>query len=148
MIAFAKQINVSQLDLKLPKQRFDEWFRDLVGREAIVHWELNDCGEQTGSPADKERDIPTCAQAETKLADNRKVVVMISVGTLKKGLTGKPAVVDAFIEQDGHFFTAIKLSELIREIKRKAELKARSNLTIIEMNIKKLKPDPYGLMWA
>lgn len=117
MIAFAKQINVSQLDKRLPPQRFDEWFRDLVGRKAVVKWELNDCGEQTGSAADRKRDIPTCAQAEAELADGRKVVVMIAIGTVKKGLSGKPVIFDAFIRQGDQYSTVKQLAELKKEIK-------------------------------
>ena len=120
MIAFAKQINASKLDTRLPPQRLDEWFRDLVGSEAIVKWELNDCGEQTGSVADRKRDIPSCAQVEAKLVDGRKVVVMIAVGTLKKGLAGKPAVFDVFIEQDEQVSTVKQLADLKKEIKGRA----------------------------
>src|SRR6266851_3459667 len=115
-IGFAKKINVSQLDVGLPQQKFDEWFRNLVGSEAIVVWELNDCGEQTGSEADRKRDLPTCAQAEAKLTDGRKVIVMIAIGTLKKGLTGRPVVFDLVIEHEGQFSTVKHLSELTKEI--------------------------------
>ena len=61
VIARAQRTPVSALDSALPKQRpkqrFDDWFRKLVGSKAEIRWEANDCGEQTGSPADQGRDF-------------------------------------------------------------------------------------------
>ncbi len=111
-IAFARQINVSQLDPALPHQRLDDWIQALAGPKATVTWEVNDCGEQTGTTADLERDIPSCAQAEAKLADNRTIVIMIAVGTVKKGLSGKPEVFHISVGQNGRFSTVKRLSEL------------------------------------
>src|SRR5438309_11974924 len=79
IIAYAKRINVCRLDPRLPRQRFDRWFKEIVGPSAKIEWEVNDCGEQTGSPADKGRDFPFCAQAEATLPDGRKAGVMSSV---------------------------------------------------------------------
>ena len=62
IVARAKSSDVSRLDSRLPRQRFDDWFRSVVGPSAEIRWEANDCGEQTGSKADKRRDLPVCAQ--------------------------------------------------------------------------------------
>ncbi len=70
-----------------------------------------DCGEQTETAADLERDIPTRAQAETTLADSRTIVIVIAVGTLKQGLSGKPKVFHISVGQNGRFSTVKRLSE-------------------------------------
>ncbi len=112
-IAFARQLNVSQLDSALSPQRLDEWMKTLAGPKATVAWEVNDCGEQTGTAADLERDIPTCVQAETRLADNRTIVIMIAVGTVRKGLSGTPAVFHISVKRNGKFSTEKRLSGLV-----------------------------------
>ena len=119
MIAYAKRINVCRLDPRLPRQRFDRWFKEIVGPSAKIEWEVNDCGEQTGSPADKGRDFPFCAQAEATLPDGRKAVVRISVGTFKRGLSGEPKLFDAFIEREGQFYTIKQLGDLSERLSSK-----------------------------
>jgi protein TonB len=46
------------------------------------------------------------------LPDGRKVFVVISVGTFKKGLNGKPQLFRAFIEHNEEFYQASRLSDL------------------------------------
>jgi len=119
-IAFAKRIDVSTLDSRLPSERFVKWFKEVVGRGAKIGWEVNDCGEQTGSAADEDRDLPFCAQGQADLPDGRRVVVSIGVGTMRKGLTpGTVAIRDMFIEQDGKTRTVSHLSDLVNELRTK-----------------------------
>jgi hypothetical protein len=111
-LAYAKRLQVSQLDPKLPDRAFAQWFKEIVGPNSKIKWEVNDCGEQTGGPADIGRYFPTCVEADAKLPDNRSVVVRITVGTFHKGITGRPTLWDAFVEENNKTRTANKLSEL------------------------------------
>jgi hypothetical protein len=90
MIAYAKAIQVSQLDSKLAAIPFERWLIKEAGEGAQVTWEVNDCGEQTGEAEDADRDFPECVEANARLPDKRVIVVSIVVGTYKKGISGKP----------------------------------------------------------
>src|SRR5262245_27783419 len=86
----AQTVLASDLDAVLPARPFEEWFRDVVGAEAGVTWQLNECGEDPSMLIAQGRDLPACAEVDALLPDNRKVVVMIHVGTFKKGISGNP----------------------------------------------------------
>lgn len=90
LIAYAKAIPVSQLDPKLPAVAFERWLEKEAGPGAQISWEVNDCGEQTGSPEDAGSDFPICVEANANLADKRVIVVSIAVGTYHRGIYGKP----------------------------------------------------------
>jgi hypothetical protein len=90
MIAYAKAIPVSQLDPKLPATPFETWLIKEAGENAQITWEVNDCGEQSGSPEDGERDFPVCVEAVAHRRDKRVIVVSIAVGTYQKAISGKP----------------------------------------------------------
>ena len=117
-IRFAKTIPVSRLEAGMPRQPFDAWFQKLVGPQAKVTWETNDCGEQTGSPADAQRDFPICAEAGAALANGRKITVQIGVGTFQKGISGRPVVWWAAIEDHGSIEHVRRLRELAAVLKR------------------------------
>lgn len=111
-VALVKDISVSILDASLPEQTFFHWFAVIVGEETAIQLELNDCGEQTGTPADIGRDFPACVGVNASLPDGRKIYVMIAVGTFKKGIFGRPDIWDIAIEKNGRFSTVKKLSDL------------------------------------
>jgi hypothetical protein len=91
IIAYAKRIRVSSLDPTLPKQPIEIWLKSIVGSKAVLSWEVNDCGEQTGVAGDGSSvNPPLCAEVDAKLTDGRKVGILIAVGTHKSGLKGKP----------------------------------------------------------
>jgi hypothetical protein len=83
---------VSQLDPALPSVSFEKWLRVEAGADAEFHWEVNDCGEQTGTAADRDRDFPVCVEAQANMKDKRTIVVSVAVGTFKKRAFGKPKV--------------------------------------------------------
>ena len=116
-IGFAKALPVSRLDARMPRQPFDAWFQKLVGSQAKVTWETNDCGEQTGSPADAQRDFPICVEVGAALADGRKVAVQIAVGTFQKGISGRPVVWWAAIEDHGSTEHVRRLRDLAAALK-------------------------------
>jgi hypothetical protein len=98
-IDLLEQYPAAKLDSLLPKTAFLGWFRNIVGSDAKITWEINDCGEQTGVPAvDQQRDIPVCFEISALLPDRRVVGVAVAVGTEKKGLSGEPAVYNIYIE--------------------------------------------------
>jgi len=100
-IDLLEQYPAVRLDSLLPKTAFLGWFRNLVGSEAKITWEINDCGEQTGVPAvDQQRDFPVCFEISAVLPDRRIIGVAIAVGTEKKGLSGAPAVYNIYIDTD------------------------------------------------
>ena len=84
-VAAASRASVHSIDSTLPDIRFDSWFRNLVGPDARVSWEANDCGEGTGSPADSENQIPLCAEARAEWR-NGAAYVWLMVGTGKRGV--------------------------------------------------------------
>ena len=93
LIAYAKNVPASRLDSELPHRPFISWFRSVVGADAKIDWEINDCGEQTGNRNDPNSlDPPLCAQADAHLSDGRNVYVLIHVGSHSAGLNGRPYV--------------------------------------------------------
>src|SRR5688572_6076201 len=91
----------SELDAELPKLPFDDWFEKAVGPGASVIWQLSECGEPEEVALKQHGDIRACVEANTILPDGRRVIVMISVGTFKKGLAGSPAFHFGVMEQNG-----------------------------------------------
>jgi TonB family protein len=88
----------SRLDAGLPGIPFLTWFGQVVGPGAGVIWQLSECGGQAEA-SDSAEDLRACTEANAVLPDGRKVVVMIMVGTFKKGVTGTPAFYYGVIEQ-------------------------------------------------
>lgn len=91
---------VSSLDSSLPKVSL-EFFLKYESGGASIQWEVNDCKEQAGNPEkDRASDSPMCVEADfTK--DQTTVTVMISVGTLKSGPSGTPAVYSVTVNNQG-----------------------------------------------
>jgi hypothetical protein len=89
-IAYTKAILVSKLDPKLPSIPFEQWLIKEAGEGAQISWEVNDCGEQTGTAEDQDTDFPMCVEAEARMRDKRVIVISIAVGTYQRGVYGKP----------------------------------------------------------
>lgn len=111
-ISSAKKISAFDLDETLPDRPFARWFKETVGPDAGVVWQLIECGEQTTAPGETGQDLPACAEINAYLPDGRRVFVAISVGTFKKGLTGKPSFFLAVIEQNEQLYPVRRLSGL------------------------------------
>jgi len=89
IIAYAQNIQVSNLDSTLPKQPIEVWLTSLVGSKTTISWEVNDCGEQTGVAGDSSSiNPPVCSQVTSKLENGRTVGIQIIVGTFKEGIKG------------------------------------------------------------
>jgi TonB family protein len=96
----------SSLDEGLPGRPFAEWFRNLTGPEAGILWQLTECGDPVGS------DLLACTEANAVLPNGNKVVVAVTVGTFKRGMTGQPAFFRAVIERDNQLYQVRRLRSL------------------------------------
>lgn len=112
VVAAVQKLSAKSLDPELPDQPFAEWFQSVVGKDAKVEWESNDCGEQTGDPKTTPADFPICGQASAKLSRARTVTVMVAVGSYKQGISGAPKVFFVGIDVEAIFETVNSLHEL------------------------------------
>jgi hypothetical protein len=111
-ISSAQKMSASDLDAVLPDRPFAGWFYETIGPDAGVVWQLTECGEKITAPGETGQDLPACAEITARLLDGRNVYVAISVGTFKKGLTGKPSFFLAVIEQNEELYPVRRLSNL------------------------------------
>lgn len=112
-IAAVKRTNVQDIDPTVKnRQPLEAWLTSLTGRSKLA-WEVNDCGEATGSAADVGRDLPVCVEARAPVSRNRQIVVSVAVGTNRKGLTASRELAYAsLIDNAGSVRLAKNLSEL------------------------------------
>ncbi|MBI3585741.1 MAG: hypothetical protein HY088_01265 [Ignavibacteriales bacterium] len=123
-IKYAQKISVAKLDSTLTGKPLADWLRGIVGKNATIHWELNDCGEQTGNPeVDEKRDIPACVGLDVDLMDGRKVSMAILIGTYKKGIFGSPEIYDIFIDSNDGYHSIKRLSEFEKILRHKMKIK-------------------------
>src|SRR5215475_9044708 len=118
-VAGARQILASALDADLPKISFSDWFEKVVGRKAGMVWQLSECGDATPNAAS---DAPACVEVNTLLPDSRKVIVMIVVGTFKKGMAGRPAFHFGVVEERGKLRQIKRLGDLQNILSAPGEL--------------------------
>jgi TonB family protein len=111
-LILAQRTPASELDPVLPNVSLTTWFNQLVGPQAGVIWQLSECGEAIMVPSDEGPDLPACLEANATLPDGHKVVVTISIGTFKKGLTGRVAYNFGIVEYDEQLYSAKRLSDL------------------------------------
>jgi hypothetical protein len=117
-IARARTTLVSRIERGMPHQRFDVWFQRLVGRKTLVSWEVNDCGEQSGTPG--ARDFPMCAEAIAKTPAGFACHVRIQMGTFKRGVPRDKPVVRVIFCGDEENRNSIFLDDL-KELDQRAE---------------------------
>lgn len=83
-----------------------------------MNYEIYDCGEQTGTSADRGRDFPMCveASAQTYVVGLR---VTMQVGTFKKGVTmSKPIIRAVRVDEEGEDPSDFdSLAELVKFLK-------------------------------
>jgi TonB family protein len=111
-ISSAQRVSASDLDKALPTRPFARWFNKTIGPDAGVVWQMTQCGEPITASGETGQDLPACAEITARLQDGRNVYVAISVGTFKKGLTGKPSFFLAVIEQKKRLYLVRRLSNL------------------------------------
>ncbi|MCI0663657.1 MAG: energy transducer TonB [Acidobacteria bacterium] len=130
-VAETKRILASELDAALPKLPFENWFGKTVGREAGVIWQLSECGERLDVPSDSTDDMRACTEANAILPDGRKVVVMILVGTFKKGMARAPEFYYGVIEQQEELYMFRQLRDLPRLLQSPDSLVTRVRLPVV-----------------
>jgi protein TonB len=116
-ISTAQEMSASDLDAALPGRPFAGWFSEVIGPKAGVVWQLTECGERIVAPGGAGQDLPACAEVNASFPDGRKVFVVISVGTFKKGMAGKPSFFRAVIEQNQRLYQVRRLSELPQRLR-------------------------------
>jgi TonB family protein len=102
----------SDLDAELPRLPFGDWFEKVVGPGVGVTWQLSECGEKVEEASNGTGDARACVEANTILTDGRRVIVLIAVGTFKKGMTGPPAFNFGVIERKGELRLIRRLRDL------------------------------------
>jgi TonB family protein len=133
-VASAQKTLASELDATLPSQPFADWFRETVGPEAGVNWQLNECNEQPSLAPTEGRDLRACAEVNALLPDGRKAIVMIEVGTFKRGITGKPNFFLAAIEQEGELSPVRQLRDLPEGLRGPGALKEKYAVKLLPRN--------------
>ena len=115
-IARVKNLDVQELDPKLGNAAFKYWFITAVAAPgALVSYDLNDCGEQTGGPANEGRDIPSCVEVRTTTKAGATAWVMVLVGNTRVGvLSGTPVVYGAGLLQGDRMHEVKSLGDLAR----------------------------------
>ncbi len=116
-ISLAQEMSASDLDAALPDRPFAGWFSEVIGPKAGVVWQLTECGERIAAWGEEGQDLPACAEVNASLPGGRKVFVVISVGTFKKGLAGKLSFFRAVIEQNERLYQVRRLSELPQRLR-------------------------------
>src|SRR5262252_2041081 len=116
-ISSAQEMSASDLDAALPDRPFASWFSEVIGPKAGVVWQLTECGDPLAASGEAGQDLPACAEVNASLPGGQKVFVTISVGTFKKGLTGKPSFFRAVIEQNERLYQVRRLSELPQRLR-------------------------------
>jgi TonB family protein len=134
-LVVAQTVSVSDLDERLPGSPFSSWFEQVVGSNSGVIWQLGECGKSGSDPAIastqaatrasaqlESGDIPACVEANAVLPDGRKVVVMIRVGSFKRGITDNPGFNLAMIEQEDQLYLIKRLSDLPKRLSATPDL--------------------------
>jgi TonB family protein len=111
-ISIVQQTPVSSLDAQLPNRPFADWFSDIVGRNAGIVWQLSECGGPASAPGGAEQDLQACAEASVVMPNGNRMILAISIGTFKKGVTGQPAFFRAVIESGEQLYPVPRLRDL------------------------------------
>jgi hypothetical protein len=128
----AKNLIVSSFDRSLPNVSL-EFFLKYEGGGAPIKWEVNDCGDQTGSPAlDQEPGSPMCVEADFEFKRQKAVTVLVSAGTFKRGPSAVPALISVTITESGTSRPVRHLSDLPVELERQAPRLPRDLLVPVD----------------
>ena len=120
IIERAQNADVATLDKTIKKQRFEDWLTQTLGAGAKVAWSTTECGEGTGSPADRGRDLPICVEPLAKLPDGRQVILEIAMGSHQKGIDGPYGLYVIAIMKNGEPVFLKTLSELAEKLRARS----------------------------
>jgi TonB family protein len=139
-MAVTQKMSASDLDGELPKMPFVDWFEKTVGSNAGVIWKLSECGDRAEGSTNPMEDLRACAEVNATLADGRKVIAMITVGTFKKGITGAPAYSFGVIEHDEELYQVQRLRDLPKYIKDPGSILKGGAVKLLALETPKLRP--------
>jgi hypothetical protein len=117
-IEAAKRTSARRLDARLPRISVSRWLDGLAAPGTLVAWEVNDCGEATGSPADTARDLPVCAEADLSLRDGRRVSLAMDAGTMRRGVVPPAGFFWATVRQSDSTVSFGSFDKLVTYLKR------------------------------
>ena len=142
-ISLIQQIPASNLDVKLPNRPFLAWFRDVVGQEVGVVWQLAECGAPVSVPGVIGQDVPACAEANVVLHNGNRLIVDIAVGTFKRGVIGKPAFVGGVIDSGERLYPVRRLFDLPQMLREPG--KFLRMLPDAQIGLSQMKPRPSAI---
>lgn len=137
-LADTQQTLASELDAELPQLSFANWFEKVVGPGTVVIWQLSECGEAAESAPNATTDMRACVEVNSILPNGRKVIVMIAVGTFKKGITGAPAYHFGVIQQKDELHPILRLRDLEKLLSAPGKLTNRLEVKLPEVNVPKI----------
>lgn len=106
------------LDRALGDEPLADWIQRVFGVGTPVQWNVNDCGEASGSAADSARDLPVCAEARVVLSGGREFGLSIAVGTNERGVLGPAEFAHASVVGPDTSIWFQSLSEIERFVER------------------------------
>jgi hypothetical protein len=80
MISRLKTTPVARIEPGLPNQPFHIWLMALL-HQSQVNYEVDDCGERTGTPQDAGKSLPVCVHVSALVEPVRKLDLTFVVGT-------------------------------------------------------------------
>jgi len=134
-VAGTQRILASELDAELPSLPFTDWFGKVVGPGTGQIWQLSECGDRLEASPDATGDARACVEVNTILSDGRKVILMIAVGTFKKGMTGAPAFYFGVVERRGNLYPIRRLRDLQDLLSAPGKLTNKPAVNLPEANL-------------
>jgi TonB family protein len=134
-VADTRRTLASELDVELPRLSFADWFGKVVGPGTGMVWQLTECGEQVEASSNATGDARACVEVNTILPNGRRVIVMIAVGTFKKGMTGAPAFHFGVIEHKGKLYPIRRLRDLQKQLSATGNPADRPAIKLPEVNM-------------
>ena len=115
VIAYAKRLDVSQLDPSLPKRPLQQWVKAVGAPAKSTEWRMSDCDLKPDPPEPPEG-RPLCVEFVVGITNNSGIWGHIVVGTDRKGITGQPRFMGMTlsIKRGEEFESSEKLSDLPR----------------------------------
>jgi TonB family protein len=138
-VSETQRILAQELDPELPMLPFANWLKQVFGAGAGIVWQLGECGEATSASSNPAGDIRACVEANSILSDGRRVIVMISIGTFKKGMTGPPAFRYGVIQQNDQLRPIRRLRDLQNLLSAPWELAKRPSVALPELNMPSIR---------
>jgi TonB family protein len=137
-VADTQRTLASALDAELPSLPFTDWFGKVIGPGTGMIWQLSECGDRLEASPDATGDARACVEVNTILSDGRKVILMISVGTFKKGVTGAPSFHFGVIERKGNLYPIRRLRDLQQLLSAPEKLADKRAVNLPEANLPKI----------